>query len=227
MLAATTADGALQAVQRVHPTRDAKKAEASPSRLPKQTNGVLRDAVVRLPGDPSRPLLVAEGPETGLSAWATTGYETWVCLGGIARLTPPMGRRLVICRDDDPQWSPVDRKHRNTVKTWRQQGIDLAVVTPWPERRHNKTDLNDTLKDRGADAYERASKPPCSQHQAAAVCRKRTPGVFWLEESHYSTLLSTHTRAGTPKTRSRRYTRCGSTWHWGRPRLPSNGRPKN
>ena len=89
MLAVTTADGSLQAVQRVHLTRDAKKAEASPSRLPKQTNGVLRDAVVRLPGDPSRPLLVAEGPETGLSAWATTGYETWVCLGGIARLPRP------------------------------------------------------------------------------------------------------------------------------------------
>jgi putative DNA primase/helicase len=73
ILAATTTAGAVQAVQRVHLTLDGRKAEGTAGRPVKVTNGVLAGAVVRLPGDPAGPLLLAEGPETGLSVWTATG----------------------------------------------------------------------------------------------------------------------------------------------------------
>ena len=101
------------AVQRVHLTPDGRKAEAG-----KITNGYMAGAAVRLPGDPTGPLLVAEGPETGLSVWSATGYETWVALGGIANLMPPRSRQIVACRDDDNEHSPSDNRLRGAVRTW-------------------------------------------------------------------------------------------------------------
>jgi hypothetical protein len=50
LLTATTTDGAVDAVQRVYVTPGVK-----------QTNGSLGEAVVRLPGDPNGPLLLAGG----------------------------------------------------------------------------------------------------------------------------------------------------------------------
>jgi hypothetical protein len=66
LLTATTTDGAVDAVQRVYVTPDAAKIgteEIAHRGLPgaKQTNGSLGEAVVRLPGDPNGPLLLAGG----------------------------------------------------------------------------------------------------------------------------------------------------------------------
>ena len=101
ILAATDAAGAVQAVQRVNLSPDGRKAEGTADRPVKVTNGVLAGAVVRLPGDPAGPLLLAEGPETGLSVWAATGHETWITLGSMAKAESPIDRRVVIARDDD------------------------------------------------------------------------------------------------------------------------------
>lgn len=70
---ATTADGTVQAVQRVHLGQDGGKISADEMRARrwravKLTNGVGNGAAVRLPGDPAGPLLLAEGPETGVDA---------------------------------------------------------------------------------------------------------------------------------------------------------------
>jgi hypothetical protein len=71
VLVATDDGGAVRAVQRVYLTPDARKIDAAEVKargLPgaKQTNGVMRGAVVRLPGPANGPLLLAEGAETGL-----------------------------------------------------------------------------------------------------------------------------------------------------------------
>jgi hypothetical protein len=151
ILAATDATGAVQAVQRVQLSPDGRKAEGTADRPVKVTNGVMAGAVVRLPGDPTGPLLLAEGPETGLSVWAATGHETWITLGSMAKAKLPIDRRVVIARDDDAAWSPADRKLRELVKAWQSAGVRIAVATPWPERRGDKSDLNDTMQIAGPD----------------------------------------------------------------------------
>jgi hypothetical protein len=99
LLTVTTTDAAVDAVQRVYVTPGVK-----------QTNGSLGEAVVRLPGDPNGPLLLAGGPETGISVWAATGYEMWILLGEWRDIPLPGGRRIVLCRDDDKHNSPADKR---------------------------------------------------------------------------------------------------------------------
>lgn len=150
---ATDADGAVQAVQQVYLTADGAKAPGTPERPTKRTNGVLKDgAVVRLPGPADGPLLLAEGPETGLAARSSSGHETWIGLGGMSKMTPPAGRRVIVCRDDDPRFSPADRKLTSVLAEWRRAGVDVVVATPWPSRRYDKSDLADTILADGPDA---------------------------------------------------------------------------
>ena len=159
---ATTTDGTVQAVQRVHLAEDGGKVgaeEMQRRRLPrvKLTNGFKDGAVVRLPGDPAGPLLLAEGPETGLAVYTSTGFETWIALGGVGKLTPPTGRRVVVIADDNP--SAHDAHHgqaakalREAERRWRRAGIDLVVATPWRNRRHDKSDMADVILAHGPEA---------------------------------------------------------------------------
>lgn len=174
VLAATRDDGVVQAVQLVRLGDDARKADdGRPSKL---SRGPQDGALVRLPGDPAGPLLVAEGPETGLSAWRATGAETWVSLGTMAKAELPLGRRVVVAADDDPR-RPIDGKPANAAKQlrqavarWRKAGVDLVVAYPWKDRRGDKSDFNDVMKAQGIEAVrariEAALNPP-----APAVAR--------------------------------------------------------
>ncbi len=158
IVAATTADGDVQAVQRVLLTDDGSKigAEAAAKLCPptaKVTNGVQAGAVIRLPArSPDAPLLLAEGPETGLSVWAATGAETWIGLGSMTRIELPTGRRIAACRDDDPRYSPADLAIRKALRAWRKSGVDIVGVTPWRVRRFDKSDFNDVIRAEGAGA---------------------------------------------------------------------------
>lgn len=149
--------GELVAVQLVYVGDDGRKlgdAELRRRGLPsvKMSHGPRSAGVVRLPGDPAGPLLLAEGPETGLSAWAATGYETWVALGGVGTVDVPAGRRVIVCSDDDPRFSPGARKLRRALANWRRAGLDVVMTTPWERRRYDKADLNDALKAGGVEA---------------------------------------------------------------------------
>ncbi len=108
-MAATQSEGTLQAIQRVFLTPDALNVQDAGGRKKKLTRGCLAGAAVRLPGPLGGPLLLSEGPESGLSVWVPTGFETWIALGSIASLTPPPGRTLLVCIDDDPHNSPGQR----------------------------------------------------------------------------------------------------------------------
>jgi putative DNA primase/helicase len=136
---ATLSDGAVHAVQRVRLTPAGEKAEATPEQPVKVTNGRQLGAIVRLPrrvgANPelASSLLLAEGPENGLSVWAATGCETWLVfgVGMFKRIELPAGRRVILCRDDDRQHSAADKAVRAAVIGWRKAGGDVAVATPW------------------------------------------------------------------------------------------------
>ena len=161
--AATRTDGTVQAVQLVYTGSDAQKLDAAAQErrgLPsaKITTGPADGAAVRFPGAPDGPLLLCEGPETGLSAWTATSHETWVALGQVSKLEPPAGRLIVICRDDDKKPrqgqrgpTPEDR-HRKLVAELRGRGHQVVTVLPWAERRFDGSDLNDLLQAEGPDA---------------------------------------------------------------------------
>jgi putative DNA primase/helicase len=152
VLSATLPDGTVRGLQRIYLTADADNLRRSDGGKVKLSLGVLEGAAARLPGPPDGPLLLVEGPETGLSVWAATGYETHVALGSLGNLRPQLGRSIVLCRDDDPQHSPADKALTKTVTTWRDAGADLVVAQPWPDRRGDKSDFNDVLRASGVDA---------------------------------------------------------------------------
>ena len=112
IMIATNAVGTIYAVQLVYIGKDGRNLRDASGAKVKKTRGILRGtgAMVRLPGDPARPLLLAEGPETGLAIWTATNHETWIALGSIGNNVPPAGRIVVACRDDDAVQAPADKK---------------------------------------------------------------------------------------------------------------------
>lgn len=180
VLAATTAAGDVQAVQLVHLTKDGQK-RIEEDRPTKQSFGPQDGAVVRLGGN-TEALLLAEGPETGLSLWASTGRETWIALGSVSKVQPPALRRLVVCADDDPRNAPAAKAVSRAVSAWRKDSWDVAVATPWNPRRFDKSDFNDLLRDKGPLAVRTRIKvalqpqgpqPPGSKVIPAPLARHR------------------------------------------------------
>lgn len=164
IVAGTDDAGTVQAVQVVHLDAAGRKVKDRPADWPehwrwatKQTFGAPQGAPVRLPSAaPGGPLLLAEGPETGLSVWIATGCETWVALGSFSNITPPAGRPIVVCRDDDKRFSPADRKLAKTIAAWREAGLKAVVALPFATRRENGGDFNDLLQEAGPDAVRAA-----------------------------------------------------------------------
>jgi putative DNA primase/helicase len=150
VVGATNAAGEVRAVQIIHLTPGGKK-RTDEDRPVKQSFGPQDGAVVRLPGTGDA-LLVAEGPETGLTAWAASGHETWIALGSMSKVEPPALRRLLVMADDDPRDAPAAKLLRKAVGKWRGEAREVAVVTPWSRRRFDKTDLNDLAQREGIEA---------------------------------------------------------------------------
>ena len=158
----TLADGSVQAVQRVHLTKAGQKAEA-PAKI---TNGRQAGAAVRLPRRsdtvlPANILLLAEGPENGLSVWGATGAETWLVfgVGEFQKVVLPPDRHTILCRDDDRQHSAGDKAVRKAVASWRTTGANVSVATPWESPRQDKSDVNDVLRLHGVEALLARLRP--------------------------------------------------------------------
>jgi len=165
---ATMPDGIVSAVQRIYVDASGQSIRRFDKRKSrhKLTAGTFAggETVVRLPGDAAGPLQIAEGLETGLTAWRSTAFETWISLGSTADLILPTNRRVVICRDDDPQHSPADKSFVRAQATRREAKINSVVATPWAERRFDKSDFNDLIQVGGCEAVrlriEAALAPP-------------------------------------------------------------------
>lgn len=151
IVAATTDAGAVQAVQIVRLAPDGGKA---PVAVVKRSHGPQAGCAVRFPGPADGPLVLCEGPETGLSVWRATGHETHVLLGSISKAEPPAGRVVVIACDDDARFSPASQKRRNVIRAWKRDGLTVVEAHPHATRRADKSDFNDAMKDGGITAVQ-------------------------------------------------------------------------
>lgn len=121
----------------------------------KMMRGVAVGSVLRLPGDPAGPLVIAEGGESALAIWRSTGHCTWATMGSVARAPlegVPKERLLVNFRDDDSPKSPAFIASRNAVRAWRKAKRTVVEATPWVMPRHDKSDANDLLQAEGVAA---------------------------------------------------------------------------
>lgn len=121
----------------------------------KMVRGVGVGSVLRLPGDPAGPLVIAEGGETALSIWLATGHETWAAAGSIGRAPiegQPKDRVIVAARDDDPPRASARNALRDRLAGWRAAGRRVLEAQPWPLSRGDKSDFNDVLQADGPDA---------------------------------------------------------------------------
>ncbi len=161
---ATDAAGEVRGVQLVHVLDDGAKRLTDDGRAMKISHGVFDGAAVRLPGEASALLLLAEGPETAMAAWAATGRETWIALGSIAKVQPPPLRRLCVCADDDQRDKPAAKSLGKAIGRWRTEGRHVAIALPWARRRFDGSDFNDVLRHDGLEAVrariEAAIAPP-------------------------------------------------------------------
>ncbi len=162
----TSPNGQISAVQIVRVSSNGTKRINPKNNLAKQTYGVIKGAAVRFEGSSDGPLLIAEGPETGLSVWAATGFETWVAAGqsNIKNMPFPTRRKLVLCNDDSPRHSPSWQQSRKLLKKLRRKGYDVVEAMPWRVRRGDKSDFNDVMLKHGPEAVkeriEIAIRPP-------------------------------------------------------------------
>ena len=153
VVAARNNDGLVAGVQRIF-IHEGKKAPVDPV---KRTNGVMDGAAVRLPASQGDELVLAEGPETGLSVWQVWGRETWVALGSISKLVDavPVDRRVVIARDADEPGSQADKALMKAVGKMIERGVSVRVVSA-PNPTKTGYDFNDVLIDSGSQALANA-----------------------------------------------------------------------
>jgi putative DNA primase/helicase len=154
VVAAQDAAGDVVGIQRILLRADGTaKRDAEGNKLKRSLGAVGRGAV-RYPGSDAA-VLLAEGPETGLSAWYATGIETRVLLGSMAKadLSDIDKRRpIVVMADDDARNAPSRKALNDAIRRWRRDGRTVLKVRPWDRARHDKSDINDMLQERGAVA---------------------------------------------------------------------------
>ena len=191
--AARDNDGNLTAVQRVF-IHNGKKAPIEPA---KRTNGVMDGAAVRLPATQGNELVLAEGPETGLSAWQAWGRETWIALGSVVKLVDcmPTDRVVVIARDADEPGSQSDKTLMKAVQTMLERGAEIYISLP-PNPTKPKYDFNDALKDYGNEAVSNALA------RAMSIGANSLPDALPLDEAReilQKTIADFFTVATTPE----------------------------
>ncbi|WP_198376844.1 DUF7146 domain-containing protein [Neoroseomonas rubea] len=156
IVAATDDQGEVRAVQAITIGPDARKQERDGRA--KTTTGVQADAAVRLPGVDAADqwIIVAEGPETALTAWAASGRATIALLGQITPNRVPwllrQGRRFLILREDHADDRPVSKNAVAAIAALRAAGAEAREAWPWAERGDSGADLNDVAQWEGMDA---------------------------------------------------------------------------
>ncbi|WP_170565706.1 AAA family ATPase [Ruegeria atlantica] len=151
--------GAITGGQRILVNPDGSKAEVD---VRKPSFATIGGAPARFPardGTQDGPLVIAEGPESALSIWQATGYETWAVFGvsGFEAAPIPLAREVILAPDRDAPDSPAGRAFRKAVAHHLARGCDLRIAAA-PEPVGSKRDLNDTLmrQDGGAAAVRAA-----------------------------------------------------------------------
>lgn len=131
-------------------------AQGNPARFPHRVEG--------------GPLCVAEGPESALSIWQATGFETWAVFGvsNWASAPLPRDRKVILSPDRDapvgtyPEGSEDAKRKESAARSFNAAvqhhlaaGVDLWIAEA-PEPEGSKRDLNDTLMRAGNEAVSSA-----------------------------------------------------------------------
>lgn len=168
-------DGAFVGVQTVAVTPDGKqdKLRHGAKIGAKKSRGPIGLGSIKFPSANDGPILFAEGPETGLSLWLATGHETRVVLGssGFLRIIKeaPAGRKIILCRDDDPIEAPAYRAAVSALYKLGNAGFDVWDAWPFAERRQSKQDFNDAAIEQGLPAV--AQRIEAAQYEQAPFRR--------------------------------------------------------
>lgn len=126
-------------------------------KVPKRSLGPLTGAGVRL-GEPGPDVILAEGPETGCSAFEATGVFTVVTLGASNLFNvelPDCAKRIWIAVDREVSNDGI-RAALHAAGEWRSRGRDVFLV--WPS--DPGTDLNDIHRKYGTDAIRELFRRP-------------------------------------------------------------------
>lgn len=152
VVVATDATGTAHAAQSIYLTGDGRKATLD---VQKRTNGTLAGTAVRLEARvDGGPIVLSEGPETALSIWQATGYETWACLGisNLGKAHVPPDREIVVARDADAPGSAALATANKAVAALVARGLSVRVSIPPRYEGLKKTDFNDVLQVEGEAA---------------------------------------------------------------------------
>ena len=120
--------------------------------FPKISNGILTGAAVRLPGIGE--LIIAEGIEKGIVAWAATGRPVWVSLGSLIKVTlqVPDGTSVTLSRDQDRPDSPAAKAFDATCNALVARGCRVSVACPPVADDGAKVDWDDLSRSDGIAA---------------------------------------------------------------------------
>ena len=144
---ARNAEGVVTGVQRILLSADGTTRARAAVRKP--STGRLSGAALHLPVrdvTAPGPVLLAEGPETALSLWTVTGYETRALLGGFGgSYAFPKDRTLLLCHDADPADSPAAKTRATFFESLSTEGHDVRSVAP-PGSGPPGWDFNDVLQ---------------------------------------------------------------------------------
>lgn len=158
---ARTAEDDPRAVQCVviaaggHPVLEPEKPNKKPHKL-KRTFGKTSDpknpAAFRLPGPDHKPLVITDGPEDALSAYAA-GYPAMAALGSAFKnLDPEPNRALGIFGDNDAPGSRADKTLDKAAAYFTDKGHEVRIArAPEPHK-----DANDLLQAEGQVAVTAA-----------------------------------------------------------------------
>lgn len=137
----TDQGGELVAIQaiRLNPVTGRK---VSGNVIAKISNGPLGGHGLMLPGEGN--VILAEGPENGVSAWQETGRPVLVAFGGIAKVQdwPPAGAVVTVLADGDAAGSKAARARAKACDAMADRGVTI-LLTDTPDGK----DANDLLRD--------------------------------------------------------------------------------
>ncbi|SMF83294.1 Toprim domain-containing protein [Azospirillum oryzae] len=117
--------GELQAIQavRLNPVTGRKITGTS-----KISNGPLAGHGLMLPGDGG--VILAEGPENGISAWQETGRPVLIAFGGIVKVQdwPPAGAVVTVLADGDAVGSAAAKSRAKACDAMADRGVTVLVT---------------------------------------------------------------------------------------------------
>jgi len=152
VFAITDGAGILRAVHIVYLDKETGgKANVAPA---KKTLGALSGHAIRLRrGSQTHPVIIAEGPETALSAFLVVESSTvWAAAGlsNLGKVRAPHDWKVILISDGEAEGTPAGKQFMRAIRAHQERGHDVAIA------RSPIGDMNDLLMERGTAAVRAA-----------------------------------------------------------------------